>query len=780
MILVGVLFRVARGHSLFYGHKWFETLSATFTAFILSCAQLAAVNNPGGNVQIYTNMVLNTVETWNDANTTDSAQPSGPGTTIHGDISGIGGIQKTGPGTLRLRSTSNTYQGGTNIVAGIVEAQSSGSLGAASSPVQIDGGTLRLATYPLTQATFTLAQPVTLGAAGGTITTRYGSTSFDGGISGGGELRIEADQSWGTFLQSHYTMSGTNTYSGGTVVGAVTVNVIGTGQALGTGGVTLKNGAVLSLNAESNLAPGKKVALQPESVLVLNSTAINPANLLETDPAKTTGGTLSYTENLSTPINMGALGNGKLFLGSSGAVTYSASSLGAGSDGTYRVGNGSGGNVQPVVQPTLRFAGTPNLFTGARALIVGSEGPVLLSESKDVAVILKHANDYTGGTTLAGGILAIGHNAALGSGTLTITGGVLCSDGAPREIANPIVFNQPNGASFVFGGTANFDGSPALTLNGPVDLGGTSHEFIGRNSLTTFLKPISNGAVELLTGDWKFAAANSFAGGLTLDGATLDFSNDDQLGADGSTLALQGAELRPTTSVTIARPVTLTYFDSTFDVETGVLTLAGSVTATTSITKNGAGSLIFKDGGKTLSNITINGGLVRLDDTGTNGTAGVGVRIGGTLSGNGSVRSCTVSTGGHLAPGTEAPATFRIDNFLSLAAGSILDFDLGLSVFDKIILGGGSIEKRGSSPVQVNIADAGGLAPGQTFTLLDWTSASGSVSASNFQLGSGPVMGEFSVVGKTLRFTVAAVPEPGSLALVGIGALLLSVHRRRR
>ena len=63
-----------------------------------------------------------------------------------------------------------------------------------------------------------------------------------------------------------------------------------------------------------------------------------------------------------------------------------------------------------------------------------------------------------------------------------------------------------------------------------------------------------------------------------------------------------------------------------------------------------------------------------------------------------------------------------------------------------------------STPVVVNITNAGGLAAGQTYKLIDWgtTNADG-VTASAFQLGSSPVNGTFSVTASgTLLFTTIA------------------------
>lgn len=137
--------------------------------------------------------------------------------------------------------------------------------------------------------------------------------NLNGTISGTGQLRLERDSA-NSWPASRFTLSGTNSHSGGTVLGAVTVNIAGTGQAFGTGEVSLQDGAVLRLNAETNLAPGRKVRMTPGSVFVLNSAGIDPAAVIDSNPMQTTGGTLSIElADHSTALDMAVIGNGRLF-----------------------------------------------------------------------------------------------------------------------------------------------------------------------------------------------------------------------------------------------------------------------------------------------------------------------------------------------------------------------------------------------------------------------------------------------------------------------------------
>ena len=321
-------------------------------------------NGSGGQVEIYPNIVLGAFQTWGDTTTSLADTSLRPGTYIFGTISGVGGMQKTGGGTLRLLANTNSYAGGTVITGGAVEVSSGDALGTAAS-VQLDNGILRFASYQETAVTVALPQNLVLGANGGTMETRRGDVTLNGLISGAGQLRFEPDSSRSSFTQSRYSLTRANTYTGGTVLGAVTVDLTGFSQSLGTGGVTVKSNGVLGLSAETNLAPGRKVALEAGGVLVLKSAAINPADIIDSNPANTTGGTLSLGVDYGNALDMATLGNGQLFLGSTGAVNYTATALGAGAGGVYRLGGGSGARSGFAPVSILTFAGMDNLFTGA-------------------------------------------------------------------------------------------------------------------------------------------------------------------------------------------------------------------------------------------------------------------------------------------------------------------------------------------------------------------------------------------------------------------------------
>jgi autotransporter-associated beta strand protein len=104
-------------------------------------------NVSGGRVEVYANVSLANLQTWNDTSIPTTVF-FGPRTQIYGSIQGIGGIRKTGEGTIRLDFESNSYSGGNVLAGGVLEVPNATALGSNPS-VTFAGGTLRLAAYTL-------------------------------------------------------------------------------------------------------------------------------------------------------------------------------------------------------------------------------------------------------------------------------------------------------------------------------------------------------------------------------------------------------------------------------------------------------------------------------------------------------------------------------------------------------------------------------------------------------------------------------------------------------
>lgn len=182
---------------------------------------------------------------------------SGVTATIAGDISGAGGITRnTASATsIIVLSGTNTYTGNTAITDGVLRAGSTSALGSNSavtigntSRAKLDLNGFSNSIGSLAGAVTTTNGQITLGS--GTLTTGglNTSTSYTGIISGtGGFTKV------GSGTQ---TLGGANTYTGATTVSAGTLALSSTGSLAGGSALSIADGAVFDVTAQSSYALG--------------------------------------------------------------------------------------------------------------------------------------------------------------------------------------------------------------------------------------------------------------------------------------------------------------------------------------------------------------------------------------------------------------------------------------------------------------------------------------------------------------------------------------------
>jgi autotransporter-associated beta strand protein len=296
-------------------------------------------------------------------------------TTFSGTINdGAGGISltKIGTGTLTLTG-ANTYSGGTTINAGTLAVSSDANLGAASGGLTFNGGTLQ------SGASFGSSRSITLNAGGGTFDTQANNGNLSGDISGSGGL---TKLGTGT-LQ----LGGNNTYFGSTNVNGGVLQATSTGGFSSASAFTVRSGAILDLNGWNE-----------------------------------TIGSLSGTGNVTNSnINLATLTTGA----DNTSTTFSGTiSDGAGGLALTKIGTG-----------TLTLTGS-NTYSGATTINGGTlEVDGSIANSSSVTVNSGATLSGTGivdpatTTIMSGGTLAPG-NAAIPTGTLTITGNLAFQSGA--------------------------------------------------------------------------------------------------------------------------------------------------------------------------------------------------------------------------------------------------------------------------------------------------------------------------------------------------------------
>jgi len=313
---------------------------------------------------------------------------NGNNVTLAASLSGLGGLTKTGAGTMTL-SGINTYQGGTTINGGTLAVAADANLGAAAGGLAFGGGTLQFLTG------FTSNRVVTLNAGGGTFDTNGNNATLAGAIGGAGGLaKIGA----GTL-----SLAGTSTYAGATNVNAGTLQAGAANAFSPFSAFSVGSGATLDLaNFNQTIGSLAGVGSVTLGTAVLTTGGDNTSTTFSGGISgaggltKVGSGTLTLTGNSSysgaTTVNAGTLSV-------NGSIAASALTVNAG--GTIG-GNGTIGN-------TTINGGTLSPGNSIGTLTV--QGNLVLTAAAAYIVEISPTNadrtNVTGSATLAGTVQAL-------------------------------------------------------------------------------------------------------------------------------------------------------------------------------------------------------------------------------------------------------------------------------------------------------------------------------------------------------------------------------------
>jgi autotransporter-associated beta strand protein len=455
--------------------------SSTNAAANLVFANGATLRYTGATVTIDRAFTLNTSTTTPTGGGFDVAT-AGTTLTVSGAGTGGGGFIKNGPGTLILTGT-NAYTGGTTINAGTLQIGNGGTAGAIGTGGITDNGTLA---YNLNVA-FTLSQVI----------------SGTGGVTEMGPQSLQ--------LSSANTYTGPTNVTGGTLQ-AGNASAFGVGSAVTTftGGTLSLNGFSVSIGSLSGTAGTVNDNTATASTLSVgsNNASTTYGGLIANGAAgalsliKNGVGTLTLTNTLNsysggTTINSGtlavasdtALGTGPVTITALGTLSYSATTA---TSKSFTLGNGTlavnGGAILTLNGGTLAsgFLGGLGTFatgaTGAQFAAVTSRPAVTIQSNSgndqfvnftnggllNVAANLASAVTFNGFTNQGSGSIIVGQNTQLNAsdfqsyGTLTLNPGSFNgTSGGVTQITNtggaPLYFN---------GGSRTFISTVAQAANG--------------------------------------------------------------------------------------------------------------------------------------------------------------------------------------------------------------------------------------------------------------------------------------------------------------------------
>jgi fibronectin-binding autotransporter adhesin len=607
------------------------------------------------------------------------------GATIGSSLTGPGGLVKTDLGTLTLTG-ANSYTGGTFVNGGTLAISSDANLGAASGGLSFDGGTLRAL------ASLSSARLVTLNSGGGRLDSNGFDVTLSGPIGGAGGLFKSG--------AGVLTLSGTNSYSGGTtILGGVLALAADANLGATSGGLTIDGS---TLRAIGSFSSARSVTFASGGATI----DTGGSALKAVEPTAIVGGvTLALTGPITGIGGLTLIGSGTLVLSNSsysgptsllaaGVTLKGGATNGFSANSAVTVGAGTfldlGGFDQAI--GSLAGAGTvSNSGAGKAMLSVGvnnastlfsgvikDDGPTGLVKTGTGTLTLTGASTYTGGTVISAGTLQLGNGGTSGS----ISGNV-----ADNGV---LAFDRSDSATFAV----------AISGTGSVQQIGTGKTILTGASTYT-------GATIVSAGTWQGGAVNSFApmSAFTIaGGALLDLGGfNETIGslAGAGTVSNSG---NGQATLTVGGNNASTLFS-------GVIKDDGA----TGLVKIGAGTLTLTGLNTYSGATTVAGGV--LDIEGSIANSAVTVASGATIAGKGTLGSLIVPAGAIAAPGAVTPfTTLNVAKDATFAAGSTFLVNVDAAGRNDKLSVGGKASLQGGT-VQVKLAP-GIYLPGSPYALL--------------------------------------------------------------
>jgi autotransporter-associated beta strand protein len=654
------------------------------------------------------------------------------------------------------------------------------------------------------------------------------STVFSGVISGSGAVTKNGAGTMTINGPAASTFTGPTTVQGGSLTLDFTNLATRTNLIAGASALVLNGGA---LNVKGNASGTTTqtfngLTVKPgRSAAVLDANGGAATNLALGPITRSIGGTVDFSLSARCSITTTAGNDATGILGGWATVSGAdwASAAGSGSprsvvaytgyiDNVWATGNNTtvtanSGAPAGSTTNSLRFAGAgartvtlsgTNVIASGGILVAPSVGANLTqilggsvagAAGKDLVVL---QNNVSGGLTIGSVVANNGTATGLtksGGGTLALTGSntytgpTTINDGTLQvsrdnnlgAASAPLQFN---------GGT--LETSLGFTSSRPITLdlqGGT----VNTREFSVTLAGAITGSASLTktgTGTLRLSGSNSYGGTTTVGGGTLQLGQSSAIPQASAVNVISGARLDASA---IATTIGSLQGGGAVVLGSGSLTTGGDNTSTTfsgvisgaaRVTKTGIGSLTFTGSSTYTGPTTVVAGKLLVSSPGTL-VSPVTVGSGATLAGTGTVGGVTVNPGGHLAPGNSI-GTLTLTGGLSLANGAKLDFELGaLGSNDLISMPSSTLTLSGQQFADFTFTPLSGFGPG-TYTLIDARGINGGLGL----ITTGTINGLSATLAvDTVHndLVLNVVPEPGTLALLAIGALsLVALTRFRR
>ena len=325
---------------------------------------------------------------------------------MYAQLSGSQGLRKNGAGIYspRYNPTDFTYTGTNTFGGGVVQIARDGQLGDAANPIEMVAST-NLQNYG---ANWTTTRPITLTA--GTLTLQNGAATYQstiqGPIAGSGALGI---------VTGNYAFSGSNSYTGTTLIRSATVSLSG-GALLSNAGLTLQTSATNTGGSMVDFGGSSQTVASLALTLATNGT-VHAINTFRNGTLAVTGG------NLNVGSGAGTAPSGTTQLDLKGLTAFSW-------------GNGSNNLV-------INTTSTVTSSTVATIMSLPTTGVATLTAAH------VQIGNSSNGPAASSSTLLLGQSNAISTGTLTV--GAYRGNGlmtfAPDVTGGSLVLRGPSGGS---------------------------------------------------------------------------------------------------------------------------------------------------------------------------------------------------------------------------------------------------------------------------------------------------------------------------------------------
>lgn len=564
--------------------------------------------------------------------------------------------------------------------------------------------------------------------------------------------------------QGKLVLNGNNGYQGGTLLAGGTLvvgnnNALGTATLTATGGTTLDNNQALTLT--NQIVAQGQLNLGGSNNLILNGDIAGNSGGLN----KNGSGTLTLGGNNSFGGTM-ALNGGTLVLASSNPLGNSTLTAASG----MQLDN----SVALSLANTVNLAGDLSLVGNQDLTLDGLvNGTGGLAKRGTGKLTLNGANTFQGGVNLTGGNLAVGHDAALGEGTLTVRNAATLEASRAVTLANNVQLSA----------SLTLDGSNDFTLNGVIN-GSTELVKNGAGRLTLNGENRHSGGTTVNAGDLSLGNAAALGTGmLTVTGNTqldtagpMRLNNDVNVGgtlkvAGNNSLILDGqlngnGTLRKTGANDLSLTSSANTFSGMIDLQGGSLTTAGNNALGQNATANvAAGANLFITNLARLASLNGNGTVtVSNGNNLTIGANGANSNFGGQLDGMGWLTKS--GTGSMVLSGNNT-----LTGQTSVSAGSLW-VDGSLASTNVMVYSGAALGGTGSIAGDVTLQSNATLNLTDGHTLSVGSMGLGTQSIVNASLGAPALGGGTALVNVTGNLQLG-----GTLNISDAGGFGTGVYR---